>query len=322
MLSDKKILFTGATGQAVRPCAEALARDNDVWCIARFADSEDRARVEQAGIRTFPWTMGEGSLDGLAQDFTHVLHAAPYRGQPVHEVAAQANAVGAGMLMQHCRTAHAFIFMSTFAVYGKPPAVEHPVAESDPLGGYAPYAPSYPVGKAAAEGAVRAFASVLGLPTTIARLNVCYGPTGWGGLPVELFARVLAGEPIWLPADGSEVWCSPISTDDVTHFAEGLWDIASPRTTVVNLAGDEAVTVRRWTGFLADAASMPVEFVTDVRARESFVSDNSRRRALLGDCRVQWEEGMARAVLAHFPGAFQGVAYPRLESKVNLWGQR
>jgi nucleoside-diphosphate-sugar epimerase len=170
---------------------------------------------------------------------------------------------------------------------------------------------------------VRAFARVLELPTTIARLNVCYGPTGWGGLPVELFTRALASEPIWLPADGSEVWSSPISTDDVTHFAEGLWEVASSRVTIVNLAGDEAVTLRECMSYLADAAAIPVEFVADARARESFVSDNTRRKELLGDCSVPWQDGMRRAVEAHFPGVFAGGASNRaVEVKANVWDQR
>jgi UDP-glucuronate 4-epimerase len=322
MLAGKKILITGATGQAVGPCAQALAADNEVWAVARFSDPDAKAALEATGIKTFTWTMGTESLEGLAEDFTHVLHAAPYRGQPEFDVAAQANAVGAGTLMHHCRKAEAFIFVSTFAVYAKPPSVDHPVAESDPLGGYAPYAPSYPVGKAAAEGAVRAFARVLDLPSTIARLNVCYGPTGWGGLPVEFFARILAGESIWVPPDGSEVWNSPISTDDVTHFSEGLWDVASPDTTIVNLAGDDPVTLTGFMTYLADEFGVSADFVADERSRRSFASDNTRRKALLGDCTVSWRDGMRDAVLAHFSGAIDGSATEPVAIKTNMWNQR
>jgi nucleoside-diphosphate-sugar epimerase len=163
-----KILFTGATGQAFRPAAEALAVDHEVWAAARFSSADIRAELEEKGIKTFEWKMGETSVAGLPDDFTHVLHAAPYRGQPDPSTAAQANAVGAGQLMYHCRRAKAFLFISTFAVHAKPATSETPLTEEAMLGGYAPYAPTYPVGKLAAEGAVRAFASVLDLPTTIA----------------------------------------------------------------------------------------------------------------------------------------------------------
>jgi nucleoside-diphosphate-sugar epimerase len=322
VLGDRKILFTGATGQAVRPCAEALAADNEVWCVARFTDPQTKAALERVGIRTFPWTMGDGDLEGLPRDFTHVLHAAPYRGQPDYDRAAQANAVGTGMLMDHCRSAVGFVYISTFAVYAKPPTPEHPVAETDPLGGWAPYAPAYPVGKAAAEGVVRALARVLGLPSTIARLNVCYGPTGWGGLPVEFFGRVVADEPVWLPEDGSEVWCSPISADDITGFAEAMFDVAATDVTIVNLAGDQAVTVEQFMCHLAAESGREVRFERDARARQSFVSDNARRRELLGRCRVNWRDGMRDAVAAHFPEAFDRNAGPiRARSASNIWDQ-
>jgi nucleoside-diphosphate-sugar epimerase len=298
-----------------------MAAENEVWCLARFSKPETRAELETKGIKTFEWTMGEGSLDGLDDDFTHVVHAAPYRGQPDFDTATQANAVGAGMLMHHCRRAEAFLFISTFGVYAKPPAAEDPVAETDPLGGYTPYAPSYGVSKLAAEGAVRAFARVLDLPTTIARLNVCYGPTGWGGLPVEFFGRLLAGEPIWMPSDGNPTPSSPISTDDVTQFVPGLWDAASPTTTIVNLAGDEMTSVREFMTYLAEQAGIDVNFVRDERSRASLVSDNTRRKSLLGECSVHWRDGMVRAVEAHYPGAFSGERVA-VTVTANIWDQR
>jgi UDP-glucuronate 4-epimerase len=323
MLSDKKILVTGATGQAFRPAAEALAPDNDVWAAARFSSPATKAELEARGITTFSWTMGESSLAGLPDDFTHVLHAAPYRGQPDSNTAAQANAVGAGQLMHHCRRAQAFVFISTFGVYEKPPTSDTPLAEDAMLGGHAPYAPTYPVGKLAAEGAVRAFAHVLGLKTTIARLNVCYGPTGWGGVPVEFYGRILAGEQIWVPTDGSEIYSSPISTDDVTRFVPRLWDVASLAPTIVNLAGDEAVGLREYMGYIAERGGLEIEFAPSDESRESFVSDNARRKSLIGDCEVHWRDGMPRAIEAHYPGAFDGTgARPAAKVEANIWGQR
>jgi UDP-glucuronate 4-epimerase len=305
MLSDKKILFTGATGCALRPALEAMAAENEVWCLGRFADPLIEAELKGKGIRTFAWSMGEGSLAGLDDDFTHVLHGADPRGLGWHDYNAcvQVRATAAGALMHHCRRAESFVFVSTFGVYARAATPEQPVSEDGPLGGYTPFAPTYGVSKIAAEGAVRAFARVLDLPTTIARLNVVYSPTGGGGLPVSYFTRVLNGKAIGLPAEANDVPCSPISADDITHFCEGLWDIARPSTTVVNLAGDEVTTVVEFMSYLGDLADLPVEFVPDDLAAQTKVSDNSRRRALLGDCTVPWREGMRRAVDAHYPGA-------------------
>ena len=321
-VKDQKILFTGATGQALRPAAEALAAGNEVWCAARFSDPETKNQLEARGIRTFAWTMGEGDLGALDDDFTHVVHGAPYRGQPDSNTATQANAVAAGQLMHHCRKAEAFVFVSSTAVYARPAADDRPIAESDPLGGFAPYAPTYPIGKLAAEGAVRAFASVLGLRTTIARLNVCYGRTGWGGVPVEFFRRVLAGEPLWLPRDGTDIWSSPISTDDVTHFLPGLFDVASVRPTILNLAGDDTLALTEYMRHLADRAGLGITFVPSDESRQSFACDNTLRRRLLGDCTVHWQEGMPRAIEAHIPGAFDPARRPAVRVDANIWGQR
>lgn len=46
MLSDRKILVTGATGQIGRPIAEKLVADNRVWCAARFSDPVLRRELE------------------------------------------------------------------------------------------------------------------------------------------------------------------------------------------------------------------------------------------------------------------------------------
>ena len=44
MLSDEKILITGPAGQIAFPLAESLARDNEVWGIARFGNPRHATR--------------------------------------------------------------------------------------------------------------------------------------------------------------------------------------------------------------------------------------------------------------------------------------
>ena len=53
MLSDKKILVTGATGQIGFPLARFLAEKNEVWGVARFTDEQKKERLEGLGVRTF-----------------------------------------------------------------------------------------------------------------------------------------------------------------------------------------------------------------------------------------------------------------------------
>ena len=52
MLSDRKILITGATGQIGRPIAERLIGDNEGWCAARFSDPALKRQLEDLGVKT------------------------------------------------------------------------------------------------------------------------------------------------------------------------------------------------------------------------------------------------------------------------------
>jgi nucleoside-diphosphate-sugar epimerase len=68
MLSGEKILITGVTGMVPLPIAEFLARDNEVWGIARFTNREGgrssrgwacapaRSTSRRAASRSFPRT--------------------------------------------------------------------------------------------------------------------------------------------------------------------------------------------------------------------------------------------------------------------------
>ena len=50
MPSDRKILITGLTGQIGHPVARYLARDNEVWGVARYSADGSRERAEAIGV--------------------------------------------------------------------------------------------------------------------------------------------------------------------------------------------------------------------------------------------------------------------------------
>lgn len=291
MLTDKKILITGATGQIARPAAELLAKENEVWCAARFTDPKLRSEMEALGITPVTWDLASGDNSALPTDFTHVLHSAALMiTRDDHERGIQVNAEGAGLLMAHCRKAEAFVFVSTMAVYRRQDP-EHPHAETDPLGGLASYDPAYPIGKIAAEGAVRAAARMLELPTTIARMNVGCGPHGTGGLPRLLFDTIGAGKPVPVPS-GYTNWASPIAGEDLAWQAAGpLFDIASVPTTIVNWAGDDAVSHPEMCDYVGELLGVKPTYAESPITMDAFVSDNTRRRQLVGPCRSNWKEG-------------------------------
>jgi UDP-glucuronate 4-epimerase len=296
----KKILITGGTGQAARPVAEALAADNEVWCLGRFAARAVENELREHGITTYHWDMGEDTLEDLPDDFTHVMHSAVHRGYDGDfDTAIEVNSVAVGRLMTHCRTAEAFLHVSTGAFY-KRQALDHQYKETDPLDGVADWLPTYPVCKIAAEGAARAYARTLSLPTTIARLNISYGPASYGGVPVIYFKKMLAGEPIPVPAEGQN-WASLIHTDDIVHQVPLLWRSATVPATVVNWGGDEPVGMTDCVRYMSELTGVEATFTTAVVARETYAFDSSKRRALIGDCTVEWHVGIRRTLETHFP---------------------
>ena len=180
-LSGEKILLTGPAGQIAFPLARALARDNEVWGLARFGNPGDRSRVEALGLRTLAVDLAEPDFSGVPDDFDLVLHlaAAISPGLSDHE-AICINAEGTGHLMAHVRRARACLVMSTTSIYADSEDPHHVFHESDPLGaGVRPeFAPGYRVSKLSQEAVARYACIAHGLPTTIAN---------WGGdEPVDL----------------------------------------------------------------------------------------------------------------------------------------
>jgi nucleoside-diphosphate-sugar epimerase len=322
MLKDKKILITGGTGNVALSIVLNLASENEVWCAARFSEpaaaapatgpsgsdrkqydgSQARAWLEKQGVKTARWSLGDPDMSGLPDDFTHVINAA-VNFDPRHDVAVHTNAVGAAMLMAHCRKAEGFIHVSTSAVYDHL-GPDHWHKETDPLGGtYIPL-PSYPVSKLAAEAAVQAASQVLGVPTTIARMNTAYGTSRKGGIAVEQFGMMLRGEPVAVPI-GHDDWCSPIDERDIAEQASGpLFEIASVPTTIVNWNGDDGVSQRQYCQHFADLAGITPKFEEREITWESRIGDPTKRARLIGKCKHGWQEGMKRAIEHYYPGVF------------------
>jgi nucleoside-diphosphate-sugar epimerase len=300
-LADKKIFITGATGLVARPVAEQLAAANEVWCSSRFTQPEDREHFEAKGIRTFAWDIETGDLTGLPDDFTHVLHAGTVRDERDTSALIEAVSRSIGLLMHHCRGAEAFLYLSSAVVYQHlDPAHLH--TESDPLGvnTRSKWGPSYGLSKISGEAVARAGAQALGLPTTIARLNVAYSPyPPHGGLPARLFERALEGLPILLPPAGDS-YCSPLHVDDITRQIPLLWQVASIPATIVNWGGDQVVSVRAMLDHLSTVTGVKPTFAIDDSSSTLMAFDATKRRQLIGPCQVGWEEGISSAITTRY----------------------
>ncbi|MGA4539526.1 NAD-dependent epimerase/dehydratase family protein [Uniformispora flossi] len=297
MLSGEKILVTGPAGQIAFPLTEYLARDNEVWGIARFGNPEERKRVDALGVTTRRVDLAAGEFGDLPDDFTYVLHLAAYIAVgDDYDEALRVNAEGTGLLLRHCRKAKAALVMSTASVLKPHEDPHHVYGEDAALGDAHNFAATYSFSKIAGEAVARYCARAFDLPVTIARMNASYGSYGNGGLPGLHLAALRAGGPVvtrWDPC-----MYSPIHQDDINMQTEALLAAASTPATIVNWGGDEPVSVQEWAAYMGELTGL--DAVVDVKPQPGTlrgqVLDTTRRRSFTGPCAVDWRTGIRRVV--------------------------
>ncbi|MDQ1508445.1 MAG: hypothetical protein QOG50_289, partial [Actinomycetota bacterium] len=222
-LSDEKILITGATGQVAKPLAKALARDNEVWAVARFGNARGRRDLEDAGVRCAVVDLAAGDYSAVPADVTYGLH---FARASVGEWGADldTNVGGLASLMEFCQHAKAFLHCSSTAVY-QPNGNTPRFKEEDPLGdnhrvyeSFMPDMQTYSITKIAAEGVARWGARRFELPTTIARLSVPYGSAfSW---PAFHLAMMMRDEPVPVYVEEPSEY-NPIHDDDILAMIPG-----------------------------------------------------------------------------------------------------
>jgi UDP-glucuronate 4-epimerase len=291
-----KILITGPTGQIATPIALALAAENEVWGIARFTDSAARDALEQAGVRCLTVNLAAGDFTGLPTDFDYVLNLAVAKsGKWDKDLGANAESVG--VLMAHCRAAKGFLHCSSGAVYDPPD--NEPRTERAALGDNHKFLfPTYSISKIAGEVVARSMARAVGVPTTIARLNVPYGDNG--GWPFFHMEMMLGGISIPVPPGGPADY-NPIHEDDMIATIPKLLEVASIPATTVNWAGDQIVSLQEWCGYLGSLVGHVPKFEVSEHALRGNTVDVTRMHELVGGTTVDWQDGMRRMAAKFHP---------------------
>lgn len=299
-LRGKRILVTGPAGQIAFPLARELARSNEVWGVARFSQPGSRERVEQVGVRAVQLDLAAPDWKELPEHFDYVLHLAVMQQPGLdYDRALRVNAEGTGLLMGRFRDATAFLVVSTCGVYASPADPFHAIRETDPLGvTVQPYSPTYAVSKIAEEGVARFACREYALPTTIARMNVSYGPNG--GLPAYQFDAIVAGEPV-VVQEGRASVCNPIDERDIDAQVPALLEVASVPARILNWSGDEAVEVEEYCRYMGELAGLPVRFERSGDAIHHFRLDNAERQRLIGRCAIPWRQGLRDMIAARHP---------------------
>jgi len=300
MIRGEKILITGPAGRIAFGLARSLAAENEVWGIARFSDPASRAEVDALGVTTRALDFSEGRFGDLPSDFTYLLHLAADFSASDYERALRVNAEGTGFLLEHCRRAKAALVMSTVTTYKPHADPWHAFREDDPPGdamlpGQAPYS----ISKIAQEAVARTCARMFELPITIARMGAAYGERG--GLPVWHLRAIASGAPVRTRFDPMPY--STIHDDDIAAQLEPLLGAASVPATIVNWAGDEAVSVQQWSAYFAELLGVEAKVIVELAPGASIgaVTDATKRRAITGPCRVDWRTGFRRLVELFHP---------------------
>lgn len=297
MLSGEKILITGPAGRIAYGIAKTLARDNEVWGIARFSDAKARDEVEALGVTTRIVDLGQADFGDLPADFTYLLHIAADFGED-YEHGLRVNAEGTGLLLSHCRNVKAALVMSTVTVYKPHPDPWHPFREDEPIGDAGLPAPQpYSIVKIAEEAVARYCAREFDLPITIARMGSAYGDRG--GLPLWHLQAIAQARPVVVRWDPLPY--SPIHYDDINAQIPALLDAASAPATIVNFAGDTPVSVQQWSDYFAELLGVEAQVQVDPVPGASIgsVGDNTKRSSITGPCKVDWRDGF-RAMAGHY----------------------
>jgi len=295
-LRQKKILITGLTGQVAKPVALSLAKENDVWGIARFTNPAIKEELEAHGITCLKYDLAKSDVSGLPDDFDYVLNfAVSYESD--FDIVISTIVEGLGLLMSHCRRAKAFLHCSTTGVYQL--SGHNALKEGDPLGdSHNVFMPAYSICKIAAEGMARYAARQWNLPVVIARLNVPYGNNGgWPSMHLEM---ILAGEPIVVHTNKPSIY-NPIHEEDIIRTIPGLLAVAGVPATIVNWAGKDQVSIEEWSEHMGKLTGKEVTFTYTEQTLESSVADTTRMHQLVGETRTDWRDGMRRMIESRHP---------------------
>ena len=304
MLEGKKVLLTGHTGKIGGAIAVRFAGSCDLWGLARYTKAGSLEEAEKIGVRPVRGDFTPEGLVNVPTDFDYVINVGAAIAPKTAEDGMRSNSDGPAHLMNHCRTAKAFLHISTTGVYKPQPDPYFLYPESADLGNAfeALGSGQYVATKLAGEGAVRAASFILNLPTIICRQSVQYGgPHVPGGL-IDLFLDkfVEAGEA-YLPPEGPYVF-SPIHEDDICDLVEPCLAAASVPAEIVNWGSDECVDWEELFEYAGELIGKAPRFVrTPDFDFPGYCPDPAKRQRIAGPSKVTWKDGVRRSLALRHP---------------------
>jgi nucleoside-diphosphate-sugar epimerase len=301
MLAGKKVLLTGLTGRIGAAIAERFAGSCELWGLARYTREGSLDEAKKLGVVPVRGDYASGELAELPTDFDYVLHVAADVAPKSAEAGMRANSDGAAYLMKHCRAAKAFLHVSATGIYKQNPDPNFAYPETADLGGF--YGGQYAPTKLAGEGAARAAAILLELPTVICRQNVQYGgPHVNGGLIDRYLDLFVETGEAFLPPEGPLI-IGPIHEDDICDLVEPSLRLASVPAEIVNWSGDELVDWQEMFEYAGALLGKTPRFIRKPEfAFPNCFPDPAKRLRIAGPCKVSWKAGVRRSLEIRHPG--------------------
>lgn len=288
-LFGKRVLVTGASGLVAFPVARELARDNEVFAVARWSDPEQRRALDEIGVKTVAFDMAEKDLSPLPKAVDVVIN---YGVLPqTHKDHFEVNAGAAGRLARHYRDCEAFVHGSTGSLYHY--QGERPLREDDAYGLHSGYE-SYAASKIAAEFLLKQLSEDYGLPVTIVRIFSFYGPRG--GAVTQRIDQIARGLPVSVFPGVRNVF-SPLYEDDYVEKTIGAATIAKVGAEIINIGGTEAVTTQEYCEMAGEILGKKPMFLENSPAWPIW-GDTTKMVELLGPNKVSMREGVRRIIEA------------------------
>jgi nucleoside-diphosphate-sugar epimerase len=287
-LSGKRVLVTGASGLVALPVARELAKNNEVFAVARYSNPEQRRLIEEAGAKAVAFDLAEEDLSPLPKSVDVVINYAvlpPNFGNMAYDV----NTGGTGRLARKYRDAEAFVHGSTGSLYEY--QGERPLREDDPYGLHSA-GENYAASKIGAEYLLRHLSEDYDLPVTIVRIFSFYGPRG-GGV-TQRVDQVLRGEPVSV-YPGVKNMHTPLYEDDYVEKTIAAAGIAKVGCEIVNVGGSEAVTTQDYCRMAGEMVGKEPIFVENGKSWPIW-ADTTKMEKLLGPSKVSVREGVRRII--------------------------
>ena len=90
----------------------------------------------------------------------------------------------------------------------------------------------------------------------------------------------------------------------INEQVEALLGVATVPATIINWAGDDAVSIQEWAAYFGELAGRTPRFELDSTpgTHHGVAIDVTKRLAITGPCRTSWRDGMKRVFDARYPG--------------------